>query len=168
MDWFLALLAFTTVVRGMGAGIIYDVAVVSLPLRHDIGAIRYARYARALFAGRGAKTFAPVAIGGALLTVAVAAGAFLWTDSLGVRWWTCIALAATVLAFAGTTLALPAVAKLRHTADEEAALTPSWIGLPAGTLSAPPGRWPRSSPSSWRSPTTRQAERDGDTCEHHR
>ena len=26
--------------------------------------------------------------------------------------------------FAGTTLALPAVAKLRHTADEEAALTP--------------------------------------------
>lgn len=124
MDWFLALLAFTTVVRGMGAGIIHDVAVVSLPLRHDIGAIRYARYARALFAGRGAKTFPPVAIGGALLTVAVAAGAFLWTDSLGVRWWTCIALAATVLAFAGTTLALPAVAKLRHTADEEAALTP--------------------------------------------
>jgi hypothetical protein len=124
MDWFLALLAFATVVRGMGAGIIYDVAVVSLSVRHDIGALPYARYARALFTGRGATTFAPLAIGGAVLTIAVAAGAFVWTDASAVRWWTCIALAATVLAFAGTTQALPAVAKLRHTADEETALVP--------------------------------------------
>jgi hypothetical protein len=124
MDWFLALLAFTTIVRGVGAGIIYDVAVVSLSVRHDIGAVPYARYARALFAGRGATTFAPLAIGGALLSIAVAVGPFLWTDSAVVRWWTCIALAATVLAFAGTTQALPALMTLRHTADEEAALAP--------------------------------------------
>jgi hypothetical protein len=52
----------------------------------------------------------------------VAVGAFLWTDSSVVRWWTCIALAATVLAFAGTTQALPALMKLRHTADDETAL----------------------------------------------
>jgi hypothetical protein len=74
MDWFLALLAFTTIVRGVGAGIIYDVAVVSLSVRHDIGAVPCARYARALFAGRGAATFVPVAIGGALLSIAVAVG----------------------------------------------------------------------------------------------
>src|SRR5215813_11522202 len=122
MDWFLALLAFTTVVRGMGAGIIYDVAVLSTPVRHDIGAVQYARYARALFAGRGAKTFVLVSIGGALLTVAVAVGAFVWTDSSGVRWWTCIALVATVLAFAGTSQALPAMTKVRHASDEDTAL----------------------------------------------
>jgi hypothetical protein len=122
MDWFLALLAFTTVVRGMGAGIIYDVAVVSTSVRHDIGAASYARYARALFAGRGKTTFVPVAIGGALLTIAVTVGAFVWTDSVGVRWWTCIALAATVLAFAGTTQALPAITKVRHTSDQDTTL----------------------------------------------
>jgi hypothetical protein len=124
MDWFLALLALATLVRGIGAGIIYDVAVVSLSVRHDIGAVPYARYARALFAGRGTTTFAPLAIGGALLSIAVAAGAFVWTDSSGVRWWTCIALAATVLAFAGTTQALPALMKLRHTPDEETTIAP--------------------------------------------
>jgi Na+-translocating ferredoxin:NAD+ oxidoreductase RnfD subunit len=124
MDWFLALLAFTTVVRGMGAGIISDVAVVSLPVRHHIGAVPYAQYARALFGGRGAKTYAPVSIGGALLTVAVAVGAFAWTDSSGVRWSVCTALAATVLAFIGTSKALPAMVRLRRISDEEAALAP--------------------------------------------
>jgi hypothetical protein len=158
MDWFLALLAFTTIVRGVGAGIIYDVAVVSLSVRHDIGAVPYARYARALFAGRGATTFVPVAIGGALLSIAVAVGAFPWTDSSVVRWWTCIALAATVLAFAGTTQALPALMKLRHTADDETALAQVLDGSPAGTPSAPSGRWSRSSPWSWRLPTTRRRE----------
>ena len=36
----MALLAVTTAVRGLGAGIIYDVALVSLPVRRRIGAIR--------------------------------------------------------------------------------------------------------------------------------
>jgi hypothetical protein len=124
MDGFAVLLAVTLVVRGLGAGIIYDVAVVSLPVRHEIGAVPYARYARALFAGRGAKTFVAVAVGGALLTLAVVVGAFISGEPSGVRWWTCIALVATVLAFAGTTRALPAVLSLRRLPDDETALAP--------------------------------------------
>jgi hypothetical protein len=64
------------VVRGLDAGIIYDVGLVSPPVRRRIGAIRYAEYTRANFEGRGVGTYATISILGALLTVAVAAGAF--------------------------------------------------------------------------------------------
>ncbi len=60
MDCFLVLLALTTAVRGLGAGIIYDVALVSLPVRRQIGAIPYTGYARANFEGNGVKTYATV------------------------------------------------------------------------------------------------------------
>jgi hypothetical protein len=122
MNWFLILLAVTIFVRGMGAGIIYDVAVVSLSLRHDIGVVSYAHYARALFK-RGFRTFFTVSVVGAVLTIVVAVGSFLWS-SAGVRSWTCVALGMTILAFAATARALPAVLKLRRLPDEPKELDP--------------------------------------------
>jgi hypothetical protein len=78
MDWFSVLLAVTTAVRGFGAGLIYDVALVSLPVRHQIGAIPFTKYAVALFTGNGVRTYGPLSILGALLTIAVTSGTFVW------------------------------------------------------------------------------------------
>lgn len=123
MNWFLVLMVITVIVRGMGAGIIYDVAVLGLDTRKEIGVVAYARYARALFSGRGARTFVPIAIGGLLLTLIAAVSALVWNTSSGVRWWTCTALVTTVFAFAGTSQALPAVTKVRHVDDDEPELS---------------------------------------------
>lgn len=123
MDWFLVLLAFTAAVRGMGAGIIYDVELVSLPVRHRIGAVRYAEYARANFEGRGVGTYATVSILGALLTVAVTIGAFVWGDSATVIWSVVVSFVAPVLAFIGTPRAFPALSSVWRTADDEAGLS---------------------------------------------
>jgi hypothetical protein len=122
MDRFLILLAVTTAVRGLGAGLIYDVALVSLPVRRQIGAIPYAKYARALYMSNGVKTYATVSILGALLTIAVTAGAFVRGDSAIVSWSIAISMIATVIAIIGTSRALPAVLSLRQAPDNEALL----------------------------------------------
>ena len=122
MDWFLILLAITTAVRGFGAGIIYDVALVSLPVRRRIGAIPYANFARANFT-EGVKTYLPVSILGALLTVAVAIGVFIRGDSAIVVWCVAISLVATIIAFIGTSQALPPMLSLRQAPDDEALLS---------------------------------------------
>lgn len=119
MDWFLILLAVTTAVRGVGAGLIYDVALVSLPVRRQIGAIPYAKFARANYM-YGVKTYAPVSILGALLTIAVTAAAFVRGDSAIVSWSLAISLIATVIAFIGTSRGLPAMLSLRQAPDDEA------------------------------------------------
>ncbi|MEW5940823.1 MAG: hypothetical protein AB1750_14230 [Chloroflexota bacterium] len=122
MDWFSATLALTVIVRGMGAGLIYDVALISLPVRRQIGVIPYRKFAVANF-GIGVKTYAPVSILGALLTIVVTIGAFVRGEPALVNWFTTIALGATVLAFLGTSRALPALLSLRQAPDEETFLT---------------------------------------------
>jgi hypothetical protein len=119
MDWFLALLAITVVVRGLGAGIIYDVALVSLPVRRQIGVIQYARYVRANFECNGTKTYVTVSIVGALLTIAVTIGLFTGEFSPAVFWSIIISFIATIMAFIGTSRALPAMLSLREASDNE-------------------------------------------------
>lgn len=123
MDWFSILLAVTTAVRGFGAGLIYDVALVSLPVRRQIGAIPYTKYAVKLFMGNGARTYGPVSILGALLTIAVTVAAFIRGEPAIVSWSIAISLIATVFAFIGTFQALPAVLSLRKAPDDEALLS---------------------------------------------
>ncbi len=125
MDWFKALLIVTAIVRGMGAGMIYDVAIVGLDTRNDIGIIPYARFARSLFARRGKKTFVPISLGGALLTIVAAVLALSGSHSEALRWWLWISVGATVLAFIGTSQALPAITKVRHSADDVIQLAPA-------------------------------------------
>jgi len=122
MDWFLVLLAVTTAVRGMGAGIIYDVAMVSLPVRRRIGAVAYASFARANYVD-GVKMYGPVSILGALLTIAVTVAAFVRGEAAIVSWSIAISLIATVIAFMGTSRALPAMLSLRQAPDDEALLS---------------------------------------------
>ncbi len=71
----------------------------------------------------GIKTYATVSILGALLTIAVTAGAFLRGASAIVSWSIGISLIATVIAFLGTSQALPAMLSLRKTPDDEALLS---------------------------------------------
>ncbi len=119
MSWFEILLLATVVVRGMGAGIIYDSAVVSPRVRHRVGLPAYADYLRANLAGLGGKSYVPVAWLGALLTITATVAAFLSGHAPAVTWWTVASLVATVLAFLGTGLALPALFHVtRPPADE--------------------------------------------------
>src|SRR5438067_393374 len=106
---FEVLLVAAVVVRGMGAGIIYDSAVVSPRVRHRVGLPAYVDYLRANLAGLGGKSYVPVAWLGALLTVTATAAAFLSDQTPAVTWWTVASLVATVPAFLGTGLALPAL-----------------------------------------------------------
>jgi len=116
-----ALLVFTVIVRGMGAGIIYDVAVIGLDTRREIGILAYAHFARALFERRGKKNYVPISIGGALLTILMTIFAVL--DHLSQRscLWTWIALFSTIIAFVGTSQALPAIAEVRHSCEADEA-----------------------------------------------
>ncbi len=117
---FEVLLVATVVVRGMGAGIIYDSAVVSPRVRHAVGLPAYAGYLRANLAGLGGKSYVPVAWLGALLTITATVAALLSDQPPAVTWWTVGSLAATVLAFAGTGLALPALFRVtRASADAQ-------------------------------------------------
>jgi len=124
MDWFVILLVVTAVVRGMGAGIIYDSALVSPPLRRRIGPVAYAQYLRANLAGFGGKSYVTVAWAGALLTLGATVAAFGTHQPAAVTWWTVGSLAATVLAFVGTGLALPALFRVTRTAEQREHLTP--------------------------------------------
>jgi hypothetical protein len=123
MDWFSILLAITVMVRGLGAGMIYDVALVSLPVRRQIGAIPYAKYVRAIYGGNGAKTYGAVSILGLILTIAVAVGTFILEEPSVVSWSIVISLIATIIAFIGTSRALPAMLSLRETRNDEASLS---------------------------------------------
>lgn len=122
MDLFVVLLAVTVVIRGLGAGLIYDVAWISLPLRNVIGVVPYARYARANF-DRGFKTYGPVSIIGLLLTVALTVFVFIRDYHAVIFWPVVVAMAATVLAIFGTSRALPSVIKIRKSSDDEGELT---------------------------------------------
>ncbi|MFE9328877.1 hypothetical protein ACIHDR_48880 [Nocardia sp. NPDC052278] len=119
MSWFEVLAVATAVVRGMGAGIIYDSAVVSPRVRHRVGLPAYADYLRANLAGLGGKSYVPVAWLGALLTIATTVAAFVSDQPRAVAWWTAGSLSATVLAFLGTGLALPARFRVVRTTEDE-------------------------------------------------
>ena len=120
MGWFVVLLVVTALVRGMGAGIIYDSALVSPPLRRQIGVLAYAHYLRANLAGFGGKSYVTVAWAGMLLTFGATLAAFLTHQSAAVTWWTVGSLAATVVAFLGTGLALPTLLRVARKPDEPA------------------------------------------------
>jgi hypothetical protein len=122
MDWFIATLAVTAAVRGFGAGLIYDVALISLPVRWQIGAIPYTKFAVANF-NVGIRTYLPISILGAFLTIAVTIGTFVRGELAIVSWAITIALVTTVLAFIGTSQALPALLSLRQAPDDETLLS---------------------------------------------
>lgn len=125
MTWFDALAVTTVLVRGLGAGIIYDSSLVSTRARHRVGLPAYADYLRAVLAGLGGRSYVVVAWLGALLTVALTVAAPLSGQPPAVTWWSAASLAATAVAFVGTGLALPALRRVARTPpDRPAGLEP--------------------------------------------
>jgi hypothetical protein len=65
-----------------------------------------------------------VAWPGLFLTLGATVASFLTGQPAPVTWWTVASLAATMLAFLGTELALPALFRVTRTPDEQERLTP--------------------------------------------
>jgi hypothetical protein len=63
-------------VRGLGADIIYDAAVVSPPLRNRVGVLTDAAYLQANLGGLGGKSYVTVAWASQMLTLAATIAAF--------------------------------------------------------------------------------------------
>lgn len=133
----MTLLVVNAFVRGMGAGIIYDAALVSAPLRKRIGVVAYAHYLRANLSGPGVKSYVTVAWTGLLLTLTVTIAAFMTDQPALVSWCAATSLLSTVVAFLGTGLALPTLFRVVRNADQPALLTPPlnryarWYGFSA-------------------------------------
>ena len=119
MNWFVALLTTTVVLRGFGAGIICGLALIVFPLRHQIDLTRYADYTRLQYKGNGVKVYVGTTLLGALLTLILSFEAFLLYQSVPVSWWIVVSLAATMLGFVGVGRAFPAMVRLRKTAHED-------------------------------------------------
>jgi hypothetical protein len=65
---FLFTLGTTIVLRGLGAGIITGVELITLPARRRMDVIRYAQFARAYYKSRGVFVYAVITVLGALVT----------------------------------------------------------------------------------------------------
>jgi hypothetical protein len=59
-DWLDVLLATTVVLRGLGAGIIWGVLIITVPTRRRLGLVPYAQFTRALYKGIGVSGVFPV------------------------------------------------------------------------------------------------------------
>jgi hypothetical protein len=112
-DWFAVLLASTVVVRGLGAGAILGVLVITLPTRRRIGVVAYTQFTRAHYLGSGVRAYAILTILGALMSGAALSLAIAWRASPFVTWSILASLLATLLGFVGTARALPAMRDLR-------------------------------------------------------
>ena len=126
-DPFLLTLAAATVLRGLGAGIITGVELITLPARRRLGPAPYARFARAHFKGGGVAAYAGVTALGALLTFVLAVAAFLPGGPSAGAWWILISLASTLLGFVGTAGAFPAMRRLRQAPDDDEAFLASLL-----------------------------------------
>lgn len=138
IDWFLLLLATITVLRGLGAGIIFGVLLITLPVRKRVGVIPYAQFIRALYKESGVKVYAVLTGLGALLTLALA----IWTFAQGkpaiVSWSIGASLTATILGFVGTGGAFPTMRTLWEASYNDEALVGNLLDRFArwGTFSA--------------------------------
>jgi hypothetical protein len=120
-EWFALLLAATVVLRGLGAGAILGVLVITLPTRRRIGVVAYSQFTRAHYDGAGVRGYGALTVLGAVMTAVVFALAIAWGASSFVTWSLIVSLVATMLGFVGTARALPAMRDLKALADDEPA-----------------------------------------------
>lgn len=111
------LLATSIFLRGLGAGVIFGVAIMTLPVRKRLGTTVYATFIKAHYKERGVKIYAGITVLGLLLTswleVIVYHGHY--TDLI--KYCTMASLLATIFGFVGTAGAFPAMNELWKSAD---------------------------------------------------
>jgi hypothetical protein len=113
------LVASTLVLRGLGAGAILGVLMITLPTRHRIGVVAYGQFTRAHYDGVGVRGYAALTVLGALMSVVVLSFGIAWGASTFVTWSLVVSLFATLLGFVGTAGALPAMRDIRAASDDE-------------------------------------------------
>lgn len=126
-DYFQPALAAAAALRGLGAGIITGVELITLPARRRLGPVAYATFVRAHFRGGGVKAYAGISLLGALLTAALSVAVFLPGRSRGEAWRIVFSLLSTLLGFVGTAGAYPAMRRLWQAPDDDADLLASLL-----------------------------------------
>lgn len=122
MDEFLLLLAATVFLRGLGAGMITGILLLTMLAQPRLGRQSYARALRGMYAAWGVKAYGVITGLGLILT----AIALIWATGRSENTLTnallTTSLAATVAGFVGTAGAYPAMKKLWGTPDEDQGL----------------------------------------------
>jgi hypothetical protein len=122
IDWFLLFLATITVLRGLGAGVILGIVLITLPVRKRVGLIPYAQFTRTLYREWGVGVYGALTVLGALLTLAIAIWTFTRGEPAIVSWSIVASLVATSLGLIGTGGAFPTMRTLWETSDNDASL----------------------------------------------
>jgi peptidoglycan/LPS O-acetylase OafA/YrhL len=117
MNWFLGLLIITTILRGVGAGIITGVGIITLPVRESLGEVAFAVFMRAHYKEIGVKIYAAITILGLILTSIVLYFSYQRNEQSIFIWLIILSLGATVLV--GTGGAFPAMIKLWKTNNDD-------------------------------------------------
>jgi hypothetical protein len=127
VDPYLLTLATTTLLRGLGAGMITGVELMTLPARRHMGVVRYAQFARVHYKGGGVRAYAGITVIGALLTIALSVLAFLVGKPFIQTSSIVVSLVATFFGFVGTAQAIPAMRQLWQSSDDDEILLASLL-----------------------------------------
>ena len=123
MSLVVLLIALTTAMNGVLAGLNVDTALVKLPARRRIGVLAYATFARGNDLGNGLLVYPLLGIGAALLTVLATVFAFLVHARAEIALLLSFATLLSLLHSFITTRAAPLMLGLKNAPNDEALLT---------------------------------------------
>jgi len=115
----------TAALRGIGAGAIFGVTIMTLPVRKRLALTAYSEFMKAHYKEQGVKIYAGITVLGLVLTVWLSAIAYENHIPNNVLYFIAGSLLATIIGFVGTAGAFPAMHKLWKAAalrDKETAL----------------------------------------------
>lgn len=119
MGWFPTVLIITVALRGMGAGIITGVTIITLPARKRLGIVPFANFMRTHYKEKGVKVYAITTILGFILTMVLCIYAFKRQEHPFVCNATAFSFFFTVLGLVGTGGAFPAMINLWKLKDND-------------------------------------------------
>ncbi len=122
MNLLVLMIAITSAVNGLLAGLNIDTALVKLPARRRIGAVAYATFARGNDLGNGLVVYPLLGISALLLTVLATAVAGLIRSPMEVVLLLALATLLSLLHTFATTRAAPVMLSLKDTPDDEVLL----------------------------------------------
>lgn len=127
MDGFTLTLLTAVLLRGLGAGMITGILLLTMPARSRLGLAVYAHAIRTMYEGWGVKVYAVITFLGLILTII----ALPWALAQGERGWVIglliASLAATLVGFIGTGGAFPAMRKLWSAPQDDQQLVASLL-----------------------------------------
>ncbi|MEO6302052.1 MAG: hypothetical protein ABIP51_02655 [Bacteroidia bacterium] len=132
MSWFVIVLIITVILRGMGAGIITGVTLITLPARRRLGILQFANFMRVHYKEKGVKVYAATTIVGFILTIVLCTYTFKRSEPVIVSSAIVTSLIATVLGLVGTAGAFPAMINLWKLEEDDLLKLTSFLNRFAG------------------------------------